>query len=125
MSRIRSKNTGIEKTIFSLLNKNRVYCQKHYKKIVGKPDIAFPRLKVAVFIDSEYWHGWQYPRWKHRLPKKYWQDKIENNRKRDKKNHAKLRRDGWKVIRIWGHQIKENPEKCLMKIIDAVQERKK
>lgn len=122
MSHIRSKNTGIEKTIFSLLNKNKIHYKKHYN-IFGKPDIAFPTLKIAVFLDSDYWHGWNFPRWKSRLPKKYWQDKIENNRRRDKKNFAKLRYRGWKVIRFWGHQIKKTPEKCVNEIIDITKER--
>lgn len=123
MSRIRSKNTGIEKKIFSLLNKKKIYYQKHYNTF-GKPDIAIPSLKLAVFLDSDYWHGWNFPRWKHRLPKEYWQDKIENNRKRDRGNFAKLRQRGWKVIRLWGHQIDENPEKCADMIVNAIQERK-
>ena len=111
MSRIRSKNTGIEREIFRRLNIKGVKYKKHYK-IIGKPDVAFPEHKIAVFIDSDFWHGWQYPRWSKRLPNNYWRDRIERNRQRDLNNFAKLRDRGWKVIRIWGHAIKQNPDKC-------------
>jgi len=125
MSRIRSKHTGIEKKIFSILDKRGIYYQKHYKRAYGKPDIAVPSIKLAVFLDSDFWHGWYFPQWKYRLPEKYWQDKIERNRERDKKNFSKLRRQGWKVIRLWGHQIKNDPEKCADIIHEAVIKRKK
>ena len=116
MSHIRSKNTGLEQTIFKQLNKRRIKYKKHYN-IIGKPDIAFPEKRVAIFLDSDFWHGWQFSRWKNRLPKKYWQKKIETNIKRDKRKIKALRRQNWRVIRIWEHQIKENPKDCLLKII--------
>lgn len=125
MSRIRSANTAIEKQIFSILDKRGVYYQKHYKKAPGKPDIAVPSLKLAVFLDSDFWHGWYFPKWKDRLPKEYWRDKIERNRERDKKNFAILRRRGWKVIRLWGHKIKKNPERCADLIAETIEERNK
>ncbi len=65
MSSIRSKNTNIEKQIFSLLSKRGIKYKKYYK-IIGKPDVTFPELKVAVFLDSDFWHGWNFPRWKNR-----------------------------------------------------------
>lgn len=117
MSRIRSKNTGIEKVIFALLDKKKVKYEKHYK-IFGKPDIAFPDKKIAVFLDSDFWHGWHFPRWKNKLPKAYWRDKIESNRKRDRNNFAKLRRRNWSVLRIWSHSIKEDPDRCVKEILN-------
>jgi len=124
MSNIRSRDTNIEKCIFTLLNARRVKYKKHYN-IYGKPDIVFPHYKTAVFLDSDFWHGWRFPQWKNRLPKVYWRKKIENNIRRDKNNFSKLRSRGWKVIRLWGHQIKSNPELCCDRIIDAVNARKK
>ncbi|MCX5693697.1 MAG: very short patch repair endonuclease [Candidatus Omnitrophica bacterium] len=119
MQSICSKNTGIEKTIFSLLKGRSISFKKHYQ-IIGKPDIAFPKHKVAVFLDSDFWHGWNFPRWKNKLPKAYWRDKIENNRKRDKRNTLKLRRAGWKVVRIWSHEIKNNPQISLRRILKEI-----
>src|SRR3989344_4385072 len=94
MSRIRSKNTGIEKICFDFLKGNNVYFIKHYKKVTGKPDIAIPSKKKAVFIHSDFWHGWQYPKWKNRLPSQFWKTKIESNRVRDRKTITRLRKNG-------------------------------
>lgn len=117
MSKIRSQDTAIEKTIFMELRKRKIYFQKHYKKSLGSPDIALPRKKKAIFIDGDFWHGYKYAVQKQRLPKKYWLKKIEDNIKRDQRNRAKLKREGWKVLRIWEHEIKKNPEKALRKVI--------
>ena len=116
MSKIRSKDTAIEKIIFRELRKRKIYFQKHYRKALGSPDIALPKKKKAVFIDGDFWHGYKYAVQKQRLPKKYWLNKIEDNIKRDKKNRAKLKREGWKVLRIWEHEIKKDLEKALERI---------
>ncbi|MFA6383504.1 MAG: very short patch repair endonuclease [Parcubacteria group bacterium] len=117
MSSIRSENTGIEKVIFREIRKRGIYFQKHYNKATGNPDITLPRKKIAIFIDGDFWHGYNFAKNKKRLPKKYWLKKIENNIKRDRKNRAKLRREGWKVLRIWEHEIKKNLENAVDKII--------
>lgn len=78
------------------------------KELKGKPDIVFNRNKLCVFLDSDFWHGWQYPRWKHLLKNNFWRHKIEANRKRDKRNTVWLRRNGWTVLRIWEHNIKKD-----------------
>lgn len=117
MSKIRSKNTAIERVIFKELRKRKIYFQKHYKKTIGNPDIALPRKKIAIFIDGDFWHGYNFKKNKKRLPKKYWLKKIEDNIARDNKNRSKLRREGWKILRIWEHEIKKNPEKNIEKII--------
>ena len=119
MQRIRSKDTKPElvlrKAVFSLGIRYRL----HTKDVFGKPDICIKKYKLAVFIDSDFWHGWQYPRWEHLLKNDFWRDKIERNRARDKKTTAFLRRNGWKVIRIWEHQIKNENDKCVAKIVNV------
>ncbi|GAF77851.1 unnamed protein product [marine sediment metagenome] len=117
MSRIRSKNTKAEILVFRELRRQGVYFQKHYNKASGKPDIALPRKKKAVFIDGDFWHGYQFSKKKHRLPKKYWLDKIETNIKRDRSNRAKLRRDGWEVLRVWEHEVFKKFDETIDKII--------
>lgn len=119
MQNIRSKNTSIERTIFYLLDKRKVKFEKHYSTY-GKPDVAFPKRRVAVFLDSDFWHGWHFLKWKNKLPKDYWRDKISGNIKRDRSNFLKLRRRGWKVLRLWEHQIKRSPDLCVDKIIQKV-----
>lgn len=116
MSKIRSKETEIEKIVFRYLRSNGIYFQKHYKKAYGNPDIALPRKKKAIFIDGDFWHGYQFSKKKDKLPKKYWLQKIEGNIKRDKRNRARLKREGWRVLRVWEHEIKNNFDRTIRKI---------
>lgn len=116
MAGIKSKNTIFEKEVFSILRKRDLYFQKHYLKAPGKPDISIPSKKIAVFIHSDFWHGWQYPKWKESLPNKFWKNKIESNRKRDRKNTFKLRRMGWRVLVVWEHSLKRNQKETINKI---------
>lgn len=118
MSRIRAKNTGLEKAVFSYLRKQGVYFRKHYDRVPGKPDIAIPSKKIAVFINGDFWHGYKFSEWKNRMPAIYWREKIQSNIDRDKKSKRQLKRMGWKILSIWGHEIKEKPERTLKRIAD-------
>jgi len=93
MSKIRSKNTKPELIIFRELRKRKINFQKHYKKVIGSPDIALPKRKIAIFIDGDFWHGKNFNKNKKRLPKKYWREKIEANIHRDRKNRLITRKD--------------------------------
>ena len=115
MSRIRSKNTALEKRVFSRLRSQSIYFQKHYKRIAGNPDIALPRKKKVVFIDGDFWHGYKFDSFRKRLPE-FWENKIENNIKRDKRNRTKLKQAGWKVLRIWEHDVEKNFDSTIEKI---------
>ena len=117
MSAIRSTNTTPELKVFRALRNRRVHCQRHYKQAIGTPDIALPSRKRAVFIDGDFWHGFRFPLWKKRLSSKFWLDKIERNRRRDKLYHQKLRRKGWKVMRAWEHQLNKDFDGTVEKII--------
>lgn len=121
MSRIKSKDTSPERIIFSGLRRAGVYFAKHVDNLSGRPDVVFRRARLAIFIDGDFWHGWRFPLWKHKLSEK-WQAKIEATRKRDQRNFRRLRSEGWKVIRIWEHQIETSPEKCLQRILEAREE---
>ncbi|TSC84808.1 MAG: DNA G/T mismatch repair endonuclease [Parcubacteria group bacterium Gr01-1014_13] len=118
MAAIKSRNTGLEVIVFKILKNRKVYFQKHYKGITGSPDIALPRKKIAIFIDGDFWHGYNFAKLKRRLPKKFWIQKIENNIKRDKAVRLKLKKDGWKIMRIWEHEIKKKLLQTLDKIED-------
>ncbi len=123
MSSVKSSNTGLEKNLFSLLKKNGVgNFTKHPKNIPGKPDLAFKKLKIAVFIDSCFWHGCP----SHlRMPKSnrgYWTAKIERNIARDKEVRALLRRNGWSVLQIWEHDLARE-KKYIGKIKRKIDER--
>ncbi len=122
MSKIRSKNTRPELIAFKELRKRKIYFQKHYKKAPGTPDIALPRKKIAIFIDGDFWHGRNFAKEKNRLPKKYWREKIEGNIARDKRNRAKLRREGWKVLRVWGRDLLNTERNTLNNIEDFLRD---
>jgi DNA mismatch endonuclease (patch repair protein) len=115
MSKIKSKNTKPELIIVNLLKQSKYNFTTHYSELPGKPDIVFINSKVAIFIDGDFWHGFRFPLWKHKMSPK-WQEKIEKNRKRDQRNFRKIRRLGWKVLRIWEHQVEKNPENCISRI---------
>ena len=116
MSRVRGKNTSLEKVIFNHLRKNGIYFQKHYRKVAGSPDIALPRKKICVFIDGDFWHGRRIKSTYHKLTP-FWREKILTNIKRDNRNKRKLRKLGWKVLRIWESDLKKNPSKTLGKVV--------
>lgn len=120
MSKIRSKNTSLEKKVFLFLRKRGIYFRKHYNRVPGCPDIALPCKKKAVFVDGDFWHGYRFNSFKGRLSD-YWEKKIENNIKRDIRNRSRLHRRGWKVLRMWQHDLEKNNEVSLQKIIDFIQ----
>lgn len=119
MSRIRSRDTKPELTIRRLAHARGLRFRTHAGSLPGKPDLVFSRARVAVFVDGDFWHGWRFPEWRDGLAP-YWRAKIERNMQRDRKNLARLQSDGWTVIRIWEHQIRDDPTACVDRIEDAV-----
>ena len=117
MSRIRSKDTKIEKTMASLLRKNKIH-YRSYPKLFGNPDFIIEK-KVLLFCDCDFWQGYRYDK-KKKPQKKFWREKIERNMKRDRKVTRTLRRAGWSVIRIWEHDIQKNPDRCVRKILNVL-----
>ncbi len=116
MAAVRSKNTAFEKKVFAALRKKGLRFKTNYAKVTGKPDIVLIAKKKAVFLDSDFWHGWRFSLWRDKLTSDFWKNKIEQNRKRDKKVTATLRKQGWQVLRIWEHQIKKEPSVAILKI---------
>jgi DNA mismatch endonuclease, patch repair protein len=117
MSKIRSRGTQFERGFFDVLKKSTSKkFHLNVASIKGKPDIVF-KNKVCVFLDSDFWHGWYYPRWKHLLKNNFWREKIENNRKRDKKTTNYLKKYDWIVLRFWEHEIKKDPSRAIKNIV--------
>jgi len=125
MQKIRSTETTPEIVLRKLLWSQGIRYMKNYNKLPGKPDIAISKCKVAVFIDGEFWHGynWKEKKDKIKANRDYWIPKIERNMARDRKYSRQLRKLGWAVFRFWETDIKKNPEKCLKKIMRAVEKR--
>lgn len=124
MRHIRSKDTSIEvKLRKELWNKGYRY-RKNYKKLPGSPDIALTKYKIAIFCDSEFFHGKDWEVLKARLEKgnnpDYWIKKIERNRDRDMENDKKLLFLGWTVIHFWGKDILRNTDECIRVIEETI-----
>jgi DNA mismatch endonuclease (patch repair protein) len=109
MSRIKTSGTDIEialKRCVKHLRKIERY-RTNVKNLPGKPDMVFPKSKIAIFADGDFWHGKNFNKWKDGIPK-FWQTKIALNMARDKRDSKTLRKKGYKVIRFWGSKIKKN-----------------
>ena len=124
MQHNRSKDTSIELTLRKALWHKGYRYRKNYKKLPGSPDIALTKQKVAIFCDSEFFHGKNWDEKKQRLQKgtnpDYWINKIENNMQRDHENDLKLIALGWTVVHFWGEEIKRNPDECVRVVEEAI-----
>lgn len=120
MSRIRGKDTSPERALACGLRSCGLHFTRHPKDLPGHPDVVFRRLRLAVFIDGDFWHEWRFLLWKHKLSPK-WRDKIAANRERDRGNFCHLRRDDLHVIRLWELQMEHAPEECLGRVVQAVE----
>ena len=118
MQAVKNKDSKIELMLRTALwNKGYRY-RKNYAKLEGKPDIVLSKYKVAIFCDSEFWHGynWKVRKYDIKSNKEFWIKKIEGNIKRDKEVNKILKKQGWKVIRFWGKEILQDTAECLNKI---------
>ncbi len=123
MSLVRSTKTQFELAfVQELLNRGIHEFATHPTGIVGRPDIVFVDFGMCVFLDSDFWHGWQFPRWRGRLRSDFWRNKLEANRKRDRIVNNTLRRRGWKVLRFWEHQIRRDLKSCISRLERALNE---
>ena len=122
MQMVRNKDSAIELILRNALWTKGYRYRKNVKTVFGHPDIAFIGKKVAIFVDSEFWHGYD---WEHRKAdfksnQSFWIPKIERNMERDKEVNEKLKSEGWTVIRFWGKDIKKNTEDCVLQIEEAL-----
>lgn len=117
MKKIRSKNTAPELILRKALYKLG-YRYRLYTKLPGKPDLVFNKYKTVIFIDGEFWHGFQWETKKDRIKsnRDYWIGKIERNISRDKENNKKLNSLGYHVFRFWEQQIRKDLDNCLREV---------
>ncbi len=115
MSRIRGKNTGIERSVFRRLRIEGVAFSRHAKSLPGRPDVVIRSAKLAVFLDGDFWHGRRFEQWRYRLSP-FWRKKIEGNISRDRSCRGRLRRMGWRVLRLWGKDILRSEDRCIARI---------
>lgn len=126
MQAIRSKDTTIELRMRKALWERGVRYRKNYKKLIGKPDIVITKYKIAVFCDSDYWHGYDWENRNQRIKsnRDYWVPKIERNMERDREVTAALQDEGWLVLRFWEWQIRKHLNECVEAVLQFIEARK-
>ena len=122
MQAIKSKDTEIELLLRKELWSRGFRYRKNYKKLIGKPDIVFTKYKIAIFCDSEFWHGKNYHESTDRIGTNsdYWKQIIKRNIERDKEVNGRLLAEGWTVIRFWEKEIRKETDSCVEKIISVI-----
>ena len=122
MQAVKNKDSIIELLLRSELWNRGLRYRKNVKSVYGHPDIAFIGKKVAVFCDSEFWHGFDWKNKQNEIKSRrdFWIPKIERNIQRDKEVNQKLQSEGWTVLRFWGEEIKKNTEECVIAIENAL-----
>lgn len=118
MRQVHNKNSLIELMLRRELWKRGLRYRKNVNSIFGKPDIVFKSKKIAIFVDSEFWHGYDWKNKKKEIKsnKDFWIKKIERNIQRDKEVSKYLKENGWTVLRFWGNEIKHDVSGCVKHI---------
>ena len=123
MQAIKSQDTSIELRLRKALWARGVRYRKNYRKLIGRPDIVLTKYKIAIFCDSDYWHGYDWENRHQRIKsnREYWIPKIERNMARDKEVNEALVHDGWTVLRFWEWQIRKQLDECVEEVIKSIE----
>ena len=108
MSSIRSKNTKPELMVESILSENNIKYVKHADNLIGKPDFVLKKLNLIIFVQGCFFHGCKIHYKKPKSNVKFWENKIKNNKLRDRKVTNTLRKMGWKVLHVWEHSLRRD-----------------
>lgn len=127
MQAIKSKDTKIELILRKQLWKRGIRYRKNLSSLIGIPDIVLTKYKIAIFCDSEFWHGydWENRRNEIKSNNDFWINKIQKNIERDRFVSQELESSGWMVIRFWGKEILNNSEECIRVVEDCINQRKR
>ncbi|WP_173646788.1 DNA mismatch endonuclease Vsr [methanogenic archaeon] len=122
MSKIRGKDTKIEVKLRLALWHMGIRYRKNYRKLPGSPDIALTKYRIAIFCDSDFFHGYNWDARKCRIKsnRDYWIHKIEENIQRDKEYDNLLAEKGWIVLHFWEHQINKDLHGCIDEILSYI-----
>ena len=119
MSRVRTRDTAPEVELRRALWAAGVRGWRlHPRKVPGKPDVAWLGRRLAVFVDGAFWHG--HPDYYWGQSGKFWDEKIERNRKRDERVTGELIEAGWTVLRFWDFEVEQRPEQCVAAVCAAL-----
>lgn len=126
MRAIRSKNTKMEVLLAKTLWSKGIRYRKNDCTVYGKPDLTIKKYKIAIFVDSEYFHGknWETDKYRIQTNREFWWCKIEENMKRDEVVNRCLVDKEWKVLRFWSQEIRKNLNLCIEKIEATIDQQK-
>lgn len=124
MRRVRSRDTSPEMALRRELHRRGLRYSLR-RRLPGSPDIVFVSAGAAVFIDGCFWHGCPQHCRRPSSNRDYWLPKIERNMRRDRRVDAELKEAGWRVIRLWEHEVKESPRRCAARIEPVVRARRR
>jgi DNA mismatch endonuclease, patch repair protein len=126
MQAVKSKDSKIEIKLRKALWQQGIRYRKNFRLWFGVPDIAITKYNIAIFCDSEFWHGYDWKNKKHDIKsnKDFWITKIERNIERDSEVNKELKQSGIFVLRFWGNEINKNLDNCVMKIISSIKKMK-
>jgi DNA mismatch endonuclease (patch repair protein) len=116
MSKVRSRgNKDTELALMKLLRVHRITGWRRHLKLPGTPDFVFPKRRLAVFVDGCFWHGCPKHATFPATRRAFWQKKFATNKARDRRVNRELRKLGWRVLRIWEHELRK-PKHCIVRI---------
>ena len=126
MQAVKNKDSKIELALRRVLHQKGYRYRKNFSGVFGHPDIVFTKYKIAIFCDSEFWHGHDWERRKSDFKSRmeFWIPKIERNMERDREVNEKLQSEGYIVLRFWGKQILKNIDEVVVEIENAIEGRK-
>jgi len=126
MQAVKATGSKIETAFAKALYARGHRYRKNDRAVFGKPDLTFKKIKLAIFIDSEFWHGKNWAKHKndHKSNQDFWHNKIERNIQRDREVNQRLKREGWKVLRFWGKQVEGSLDVCILKTEQVIIEQK-
>ncbi|MNU57274.1 Very short patch repair protein [compost metagenome] len=119
MSRIRGRDTKVELAVRKELHRRGYRFRVNAVWLAGKPDVVFTKIRLAIFIDGDFWHGWRFERWSDKLAP-YWREKIAGNKARDRRHAMLLRSEGWTIMRLWEHDVEKDLQRCIERIESKV-----
>lgn len=126
MSRIRGRDTNPELLLRKELWTRGLRGYRTQSRLPGRPDLAFKRFRLAIFVDGCFWHGC--PKCRIAIPVSrvgYWRPKLRNNKRRDKRVNKELRAQNWRVLRFWEHEVMNNLERCARRVLSAIKSTKR
>nr|WP_012477498.1 very short patch repair endonuclease [Thermus sp. 4C]ABQ95626.1 putative DNA G:T-mismatch repair endonuclease [Thermus sp. 4C] len=123
MRKVKTSSTGPEVKLRRLLRVAGIRGYRIKNNLPGRPDVVFPKRKVAIFVDGCFWHGCPVCNKKPKTNAEFWRRKIKENRQRDARVDELLARQGWSVVRIWEHELKKAPQEAVARVIRALEGR--